>query len=79
MPHFFFDTICDQDLARDEVGIELPDLEAARQEAIRVLPDIARDELPNDGNRRDIMTDVRDETGRVVFTAQLSFTARLMT
>jgi hypothetical protein len=76
MPRFFFDTTSDRALVRDQIGTELPSWEAARQEAIRLLPDIARDELPNDGNRRDIIADVRDETGRIVFTAQLSFMAR---
>ncbi len=76
MPRFFFDTMTDRVLVRDQIGTELPSWEAARQEAIKMLPDIARDEIPHDGNRREIIADVRDETGRVVFTAQLSFTAR---
>ena len=76
MPLFYFDTITDQHRVRDQEGLELPDWEAARKEAIKVLPDIARDELPNNGNRRDIIADVRDETGRIVFTAHLSFAAR---
>jgi hypothetical protein len=39
------------DLVPDLSGIELPDLAAARAEAQRALPDLARDALP-DGNQR---------------------------
>ncbi len=76
MSVFYFDTHDDQHTVRDDTGMELPDLEAARKEAMKLLPDIARDVLPNDGNRRDIIGDIRDETGRLVFTAHLAFIAR---
>ena len=34
MPIFFFDVIIDGVVTKDEKGMELPDLEAARQEAL---------------------------------------------
>jgi hypothetical protein len=73
MPRFFFDTNSDQGCdIQDVFGIELPDWEAARKEALKVVSDLARDGIPpTDGYRRDAIANVRDETGRVVFTAHL--------
>ncbi|MFC0408776.1 DUF6894 family protein [Roseomonas elaeocarpi] len=75
MPKFFFDIHDGEHYRRDQEGSELTDGEAARREALAVLPDIARDRSPGD-NRRDFIVDVRDETDRLVFTATLSLMAR---
>jgi hypothetical protein len=75
MPRFLFDIYDGVRLTRDDEGSELPDREAARKEALSVLPDIARDRSP-DGDRRDFIVDVRDETGRVIYTATLSLVGR---
>ena len=72
MARYFFDTSDGNKLMRDEVGIELDDLERVRAEAIDALPDIARDKLP-DGNDRVFSVQARDREGRVVFTATLAF------
>ena len=72
MARYFFDTHDGKALLRDEVGIELEDLERVRAEAIDALPDMAREELP-DGNERVFAVQVRDEEGRVVFAATLTF------
>lgn len=40
------------------------------------LPDAARDTVPNDGDRRDMTVDVRDEAGWVLFTTTRSPIAR---
>jgi hypothetical protein len=46
----------------------------ARREAINVLPDVAREVLP-DGDERHIVCRVRDENGKVLSTATLSLRA----
>ena len=73
MPRFFFDILDGASDQRDEVGIECADLEAAVVEAKRVLPSIASDELPRDGDHRNYMVVVRDVDGHAVYSAALSF------
>lgn len=76
MFRFFFDTCDGARTFYDEEGMLLADDEAARHQAMIALPDIARDVVPKDGDRRDMMVDVRNEGGQVVFTATLSLVAR---
>ena len=71
MPRYFFDIDDGEMHFRDDDGQELNDLRAARDEAVVVLPAIARDVLPN-GDRRDFVASIRDEENRVVFRATLS-------
>jgi len=71
MPRFFFDTFNGERLQPDETGQVLSDIEAAKSEAQMVLPDIARDALP-DGNYRTFVVNVRDEAGQTVVRAALS-------
>ena len=71
MPRFFFDTFDGENLQPDETGHELPDLDAAKQEAQKALPDMAKDALP-DGNYRTFVVNVRDEAGQTVLRAALS-------
>ena len=71
MPRFFFDTFDGENLQPDETGHELPDLDAAKQEAQTALPDMAKDALP-DGNYRTFVVNVRDEAGQTVLRAALS-------
>ena len=73
MPRYFFD-IHDGGSVRDDTGTECADDEAARKLAIKALPDIARDEIPRDGDRRAFIALIRDEDGRPVFSATLSYT-----
>lgn len=75
MPRFFFDVSDGEKLTTDEIGLELGDLERVRSEAIDALPDLAREQLP-DGDERVFAVQARDEAGRVVFTATLSFKAQ---
>ena len=74
MPRYFFDTHDGERQLRDEEGSKLLGLQEACDEAIRLLPGIARDVLPG-GDRRDFVSTVRDERGRLVFRATLSFRA----
>ena len=74
MPRFFFDVSDGDTFVRDEVGLELRDLDQVRTEAIDALPDIAREALP-DGDETLFAVEARDEGGRVVFRATLNFKA----
>jgi hypothetical protein len=71
MPHYFFDLDDGDSKTRDTEGVVLADGEAARKAAIAILPDLAREELPN-GDRRVFVCKVRDETGTILFIATLS-------
>lgn len=81
MPRFFFDTFVSFDIdagdrsAIDVEGQEFPDAVAASVAALRSLPELAADWVP-DGDRHSVSTDVRDQTGRVVYTATLSLAGR---
>ena len=68
---FFFDTCDGETFTRDEDGVVLDDLEQARDGAVLVLPDIARETLP-ERDRRDYVVEVRDEAGRKVWRARLT-------
>ena len=70
MPHYFFDTSENGVVASDDDGLELRDDDAARDEAIRVLPGLAADRLP-DGPAHVFETQVRNEAGRYIFAATL--------
>ena len=45
MPHYFFDTFDGEGFLPDENGLEFESLAAARLEAKKVLPEMARDTL----------------------------------
>lgn len=70
MTRFFFDTDDGDFLSQDDEGMDLPDVEAARLAAMDVLPDMARDKLP-DGDRRTFSVRVRNEAGTVLYSATL--------
>ena len=71
MPRYYFDIHDGAQFARDETGVELDDINAARQEAARTLGELAREILP-DGDRREVVIEVKDETGQRVLVAKLS-------
>ena len=70
-PRFFIDTFDGESLQPDETGHELPDLDAAKKNAQKALPDMAKDALPG-GNDRTFVVNVRDEAGQTVLRAALS-------
>jgi hypothetical protein len=74
MARYFFHLNENGIMRRDEVGHDLPDLNAARREAMRTLPAIAYDEIPLDGDRQGFMVLVTDESGQPVYSATLNFT-----
>lgn len=73
MPHFFFDTYDGETAISDDQGLALPSLEVALAEAVRALPDMARDALPY-GDQRDFSVAVRDVSGRALYKVTLSLT-----
>ncbi|WP_103985147.1 hypothetical protein [Methylobacterium sp. 190mf] len=53
---------------------ECADFDAARREAMISLPDVARWEIPSDGDRQTYTVVVRDAAGAPIYTATLTFT-----
>jgi hypothetical protein len=73
MPRYFFDVYEGEKHTPDHIGLELEDTQAAQQEAIRALPGIAKDCLP-DGTQRDFVIEIRDEAKCSILRAKLSLT-----
>ena len=71
MPRFYFDINDGDDFIPDHEGIDLEGVEDAKAEAVNTLPDMARDGLP-EGDSRDFVVTVRDETDRPVWRVRLS-------
>jgi hypothetical protein len=71
MPRFFFDIHDGEDSTTDRDGLELADLEAAKEEAKKALPDMVNDTMP-DGDRRDVTVDVKNAAGQIVWRITLS-------
>ena len=76
VPLYFFDTRDNDTFLEDDVGIELPDLEAVKAQAALSLADLARDVLPA-SLRRDLAVEARDER-QPVLQAKLRFEAILL-
>lgn len=71
MPRYFIDSNDDDYLVRDEDGNEMDGPLAARIAALRALPDMTRDRVP-DGDRRTFAVTVRNEASEVLYTATLT-------
>ena len=78
MPRFFVDTSDQQHFVRDITGHEFEDVDAARSAASAVLPDMARDVLP-DGDARTFLAIVRDDQHRTLLQASLSLSVVWLT
>ncbi len=76
MSRYHFEIQDGLDGTPDAEGQEFADLASVRREAIAVLADLARDTLPRDGDRHDIIVNVRDSAGMMVYTATLSLIGR---
>ena len=70
---FFFDVYDEDTSFRDEEGTELSDHEAARNSAMKLLPEMARDEVPRDGDRRAFTVVISDADRKAIYTATLSY------
>jgi hypothetical protein len=71
MPRYFFDVHDGDHFTPDDEGLELNGIEAAKNAAKKALPDIVKDEMP-DGDWRDFVVIVKDETGQEVLRVRLS-------
>ena len=76
MPRYFFD-VHDGTSTRDDVGVVLADLTAAKDMAARTLGEMAMDRLPGNGLRKALFVSVRDSEGLLVLSATLSFAAEV--
>jgi hypothetical protein len=73
MKRYYFDVKDGDALSRDEGGMELPDIEAVQEEAVRALADMARDRAEaGRGLARDLAIEVRDDN-RLVMRARFTF------
>jgi hypothetical protein len=78
MPRYYFNTRDGSEFVRDEIGIELDGVEAARDEATRGLANFARDALPG-SVRRELAVECRDDDDRHVLRAALWFEVAVLT
>ena len=62
MPRNFFD-VQDSGPQKDDVGTDCANLDAVRKAALKILPDIAKEDIPSNGERRTITVIARDEVG----------------
>ena len=72
-PRYYFDVNDGEKSFVDDEGSDLPDANAARDEALAILPDYAQNVLPDGGNRA---SRVRDEEGNVIFEATFTLRSR---
>ncbi|GJE14248.1 DUF6894 family protein [Methylobacterium longum] len=74
MPRYFIDLHDGGELLRDQDGYELPDLEAARAQAVRIMIRIAQG-LTDKPGRQDYVAAVRDAQGAVRWRYRMSLDA----
>lgn len=73
MKRYYFDLRDGDALSRDEEGIELPDIKAVQEEAVRALADMARDRAEAGSDlARYLAIEVRDDN-RPVMRATFTF------
>ena len=71
IPRYFIDLHDGCELLRDRDGYELPDLEAARAQAVRILTRIAQG-FKDQSQRQDYVVAVRDIQGAVRWRLRMS-------
>lgn len=72
MPHYFVDFQDGDKLQHDDDGMHVENFDQARDGAIRMLPQVAKEELP-DGEHRRFAATIRDESGTILYRATLTF------
>lgn len=60
---YYFDIRDGENFALDDIGFDLRDDVGARLQATIALIEMARDYLPTDGNRRNLLIQVRTDEG----------------
>jgi hypothetical protein len=73
MPRYFFDTDDGAELFHDEVGVELRDDQAARDQGSRALAELAKDYIVGGPPQKNISMWVRREDGAALLQLSLSF------
>jgi hypothetical protein len=74
MPRYFIDLHDGTEVVRDTEGYELPDLDAARSQAVKIMTRIAQG-LSDAPGRQDYVAAVRDDAGAVRLRFRLSLDA----
>ena len=72
MPRFFFD-VHDGTFMRDDMGVELQNVDAARKAVWNTLPAMASQREADGDMACQLRMDVRDESGKHLFHAALAF------
>jgi hypothetical protein len=70
MPRYFFDLDDGERVTPDAEGTELPDLQAARAEALHMLGEIAKAEMRDD-NRSQQRVHIHEARGDILLTVSL--------
>lgn len=73
MLKYFFDTLENGRHVQDDVGLPCSSDADARLEAMNTLPSIARDRIRNGDDWQAFTVQVRDEGGREVYSATMTF------
>ena len=77
VPLYYFD-IHDGESHTDNVGTECADIGEVCTEARRVMPEIAREIFPMNGDHHTMRVAVRDEDQDMVYTATLVFSGQII-
>ena len=72
VPRYFIDLHDGANLVRDQEGVDLPDLAAARAQAVRMMTRLAQG-LADPRDRQDFIIAVRDAQGAVRLRLRLSY------
>jgi hypothetical protein len=73
MPFYFFDTDDGAELIRDEIGVELADDQAARNEGARAIAELAKEYVAGGPPQKNITMWVRKEDGTALMQLSMSF------
>jgi hypothetical protein len=76
MARYYFDWRDNQEFLEDDIGMELPDIEAVKVEACHSLVEGARDVMPG-ADRHSLSIEVRDRLRRLVLTVTLMLEIRI--
>jgi hypothetical protein len=72
MPRYYFDTRDNETFVLDDIGVVLPSIEHARDQAAVGLAELAKDVLPG-SVRRELAIEVRDQAREPLLRSSLSF------
>ena len=76
MPRYFFDTDDGSKTFRDGEGSELPDDQAARDEGVLTMAELAKSFIPGGAPQKNITMWVRNEERDAVMQLTMSFAVR---